>query len=117
MSIIVKNMRLPSNCWECDVGGSEFILNGCPFYNLDCEYDEEHGSYINEQENYRDCRHPNCPLVEVNDKDWINFRKLDIHTAWIREAENCSTHITFVYSNDIANAKNLEDELRYETGN
>lgn len=56
MSILIKGMEMPKNCWDCEVGGAKQMDNAtCPFYSM--EYWE--------QENYQDKIADGCPLVPV----------------------------------------------------
>ena len=50
MSVLIKGMKMPRYCAECDAVNDEEIL--CPFTNDDCE-------------NYFGVRNRNCPLSPV----------------------------------------------------
>ena len=53
-----------------------------------------------------------CPLVEVPIPHGrlIDADKLEVHDGWLNEAEDYSTHITFVYSNAIDCAPTVIEE-------
>lgn len=79
MSIIVKGMKIPENCWECtgvelNVGVS--VFGGmCPF----CEK-------IRTDHDMKTGRHPDCPLIALQDK---HGRLVDAD-ALFREMEKAS---------------------------
>lgn len=54
MSILIKGVSLPSSCWLCAYEG----ILPCP-----CS--------TGPASDYKDKRHPDCPLVEVADIDTI----------------------------------------------
>ena len=61
MSVIVKGMKMPENCWECmktDLNIAISVFGGmCPF----CEK-------IRTDHDMQTGRHPECPLVALPDK-------------------------------------------------
>lgn len=61
MSIIIKSMDMPENCWECTGAGlnvSVSVFGGmCPY----CEK-------IRTDHEMKTGRHPECPLVALPDK-------------------------------------------------
>lgn len=69
MSVLIKGMKMPRYCAECDAVIDEELL--CPFTNDDCE-------------NYFRVRNRNCPLVPVpphgrcvdTDVLWVEINKI-----------------------------------------
>lgn len=56
MGVYIKNMEMPTSCWDCEVGGAKQMDNAtCPFYAME----------FWEQENYQDKIADGCPLVPV----------------------------------------------------
>ena len=57
MSVLIKGMKKPENCWECQIGvNATFHEASCPFAERIVTRDEfDMHSGI----------HPDCPLVEV----------------------------------------------------
>ena len=56
MGIYIKDMQMPTSCWNCDIGRSEYSDGiRCPFYDL--EYEEQCA--------YKETRHEGCPIMNV----------------------------------------------------
>lgn len=87
MSILIKGMKMPGVCYECDFCNYGF-----------CSQRERYVTAIQD-------RDADCPLIELPPHGrLIDADELEVCDGWLREAEEYSTHITFVYSNDIDNA-------------
>lgn len=62
MSVLIKGMKMPYMCSECDFCGSLIMPDN--IYVCECPVDGMHGQNITRAMN-EDCRHPNCPLSDV----------------------------------------------------
>ena len=62
MSVLIKNMTFPDMCACCDFCGGLIFPGG--IYTCGCPVDGIHGANIT-QYIEDDCRHPDCPLVDV----------------------------------------------------
>lgn len=81
MSILIKGAKMPTNCWDCEVGGAEQMDDAtCPFYSM--EYWE--------QEEYRDKIAEGCPVGyvpphgELIGREWL----IDIAHHLMNTAKN-----------------------------
>ena len=54
MSVIVKGMEMPITCCNCKFREPFMDLAYCHLAEMDMEYEESDN-----------CRHPDCPLVEI----------------------------------------------------
>lgn len=88
MSILIKGFPLPNNC------------GACPLRLAWCR-----------ERIYMVTRPERCPLVPIPPHgDLIDRDALEVNDGWMnedRERNVLQTHITFVYSNDIANAPTI----------
>lgn len=55
MGVVIVGAKMPSNCWECELGYAEQT----PL----CGFMQDNS----DQELYKDSRHPDCPLKESED--------------------------------------------------
>lgn len=55
MSECIVRMKVPENCYECDIYLSAFI--NCPVYSVAFGYQNRH--------KYIKCRHPDCPIGAI----------------------------------------------------
>ena len=55
----VKNGVIPSSCFKCELGMADEQIPDCPFYKLYTSI---------EQGEYKQKRHPDCPLKEMEIK-------------------------------------------------
>lgn len=56
MSILIKGIKMPKSCWDCELGSAQQLDDRpCPFYSMD----------YREQKKYSDKRVDGCPLVEL----------------------------------------------------
>ena len=62
MSVLVKGMQMPRMCSECDFCGG--LIWPAMVYACDCPIDPINSINITKAIE-EDCRHPNCPFVEV----------------------------------------------------
>lgn len=62
MSILIKGIEMPSMCAECDFMGGLIMPDN--IYTCDCPVDVIRGRNITRAVE-EDCRHPDCPLIEV----------------------------------------------------
>lgn len=96
MSLLIKGMEMPVGCWWRDNLG---LYRECPLF------DRDHYCYkLNREVSDNNAKRPfDCPLAEVPTPHGrlIDADKLEVHDGWLSEAEDYSTHITFVYSNAI----------------
>lgn len=103
MGVYIKNMDMPKNCfecpWRCKVDPENLLCR------ISGEYFEE--TFSGTIQN----RHKSCPLIELQPHGrLIDADVLEVHDGWMnedRERNVQQTHITFVYSNDIANAPTI----------
>jgi hypothetical protein len=76
MSVLIKGMYMPRMCAECAFMGGLI----CPdnVYTCDCPVADDVCGVNITQAVDEDCRHPDCPLVEVTEKhgDLIDREKL-----------------------------------------
>ena len=61
MSVLIKGMKMPETCFECDFCGALAMLDTVHF----CDCPVVHGAINITQAIEDDVRHPDCPLVEV----------------------------------------------------
>lgn len=54
MSVIVKGMEMPTTCCNCKFRELFLVFAYCHLAEMDMEYEES-----------ENCRHPDCPLVEI----------------------------------------------------
>lgn len=54
MSIIIKDAKMPNNCWECELCYTS-QMRSCPFIDVDVLW----------QHLYRNERHADCPIIEL----------------------------------------------------
>ena len=89
MSVIVKGMKMPENCWECVKTGLNIaisIFGGmCPF----CER-------IRTDHDMQTGRHPECPLGAMPDKHGRLVDADELKTAFPRCDNNMSIKIASV---------------------
>ena len=65
--IFIKGGIIPESCYKCELGGSDQVFLVCPFYSdWECNQDD-----------YKDVRHPNCPVREIQFDDRYAFRSDD----------------------------------------
>lgn len=90
MSLLIKGMDMPKTCQICRTARFDRIVD-CEAFDL----------LSIAERMYK--RSPKCPLIEVSTPHGrlIDADKLEVHDGWLSEAEEYSTHITFVYSNAI----------------
>lgn len=62
MGVYIKGMEMPAMCSECDFCGGLILPDN--IYTCDCPSEKIHGKNITRAIE-EDCRHPNCPLIEV----------------------------------------------------
>ena len=99
MGIYIKGMEMPKNCEECQavLGCCDELEDGTVWCRM------AHG-YIGDERTV-------CPLVPVSEHGrLIDADALEVHDCWMNESRDRNvqqTHITFVYSNDIANAPTI----------
>ena len=55
----VKNGVIPASCFKCELGMADEQIPDCPFYQ----------EMRVEQKKYKQKRHPDCPLNEMEIKD------------------------------------------------
>jgi len=99
MSILIKGMKMPKTCDECDFNYDAFR---CILPIKDNEF-FSNGNYLETD------RLPNCPLIELPAEHGrlIDADALTVSNGWVAEAENYRTHITFIYEYDIVNAPTI----------
>ena len=61
MSVVVKGMRIPKNCWECVETDLNIVIS---VFGGMCPYCEK----IRTDHDMQTGRHPECPLVALPDK-------------------------------------------------
>lgn len=61
MSVLVKGMKMPENCWECTGSGLNI---GVSVFGGMCPYCEK----IRTDHDMKTGRHPDCPLIALPDK-------------------------------------------------
>ena len=90
MGIYIEGMEIPKSCWKCPFHDEDYCYPG------DMSISRDHHS---DRSKY-------CPMIEVPDGHGrlIDADELIVHDGWLAEAECQRTHITFVYSNDLADA-------------
>ena len=54
MSVIVKNMEMPTTCYNCKFREPFIDFAYCNLAEMDMEYEKSDN-----------CRHPDCPLIEI----------------------------------------------------
>lgn len=59
----IKDMKMPKSCDVCDFG--IWQENWCTDGHNYCEFPRM-GEIVDD---YIACRHPNCPLIEINEKE------------------------------------------------
>ena len=57
MSVVIKGMAMPETCSYCEFRESFIDCNYCHLVEMDMEFEESNN-----------CRHSNCPLVELPEK-------------------------------------------------
>ena len=106
MSILIKGMEMPMSCGECCFfAWARGIGQHC---NIDSNI-TFHATIDGLNVSYE--RNGDCPLIELPPHGrLIDADVLEVHDGWMnedRERNVQQTHITFVYSNDIANAPTI----------
>ena len=94
MSILIKSMEMPMNCWFCDVKSWDCSEYVCPF-----DGQEIHSGDAK--------RHKNCPLIEVPDHGDLIDR--DALFATIPSEEPLSRNAV-IYAPIVIPAERSEDE-------
>lgn len=98
MSVLIKNMKMPTSCSECELNYDCFkcIATGTPFFNHERNFDDE------------TARLDNCPLVSVPPHGrLIDADTLTVEHGWLDNFDNTHTHIQFVYANEIYNTPTI----------
>lgn len=96
MSILIKGMEMPPNCFLCKLS----YMRGERLFCSVMKNEQVLPSKIDS----------NCPLIEIQPHGrLIDADALEVQDGWLRDSkyfaqESSHTHITFVYSNDIVNA-------------
>ena len=106
MSVLIKGMEMPVTCCHCPLMG----------YDPDREWFDStrtgaHICVLTGELIDNTKREEHCPLVSVPQHGrLIDADALEVHDGWMNEDKERNvqqTHITFVYSNDIANAPTI----------
>lgn len=103
MGVYIKGMEMPKNCAECFFH-KVFPATGVGINQIYCALCGINIVKLSDAQ-------PDCPLVPVPPHGrLIDADALEVHDGWMnedRERNVQQTHITFVYSNDIANAPTI----------
>ena len=83
MSVLIKGMEMPMNCWFCNVKSWDYSEYVCPF-----DGQEIHSGDAK--------RHTDCPLIEIPDHGDLIDREKTAHEMWMKECYECSR----VYDNN-----------------
>lgn len=60
--MLLVDIDMPHDCWQCKI---ENLVHNCP-----CMQGVASAS------DYKDCRHPNCPIQEVNEVQMVDIKDL-----------------------------------------
>ena len=101
MSVLIKGMKMPKSCRGCKL---YHYIEGTGCFSCDVLPGLDDGVELKPWKN----RRKDCPLVSVPPHGrLIDADALMVHDGWMNEERGRKTHITFVYSNDIAYAPTI----------